>query len=274
MAILPLAKPQEFLESAVLYAPFQAPLETVLELIDYAGHLDLYCIQCGMDSVFKPSDRGAPIALMASRPIPTSERVGFAIEQGTHTKRFACTRNRLHPASVTFVVLAPNTVVKVGQYPSREDRSRAEARKYRSLGIDHDELTRASGLAAHGIGIGAFVYLRRIFERQMSAAAAKKTAAETSWDTTAWGALRVEDKIKALAGYLPAFLVENRTLYGILSKGLHELAEEDCARHFPAVDLAIRMILDEVLAAREAKEKQEEAKRALSKIQSEVSSKK
>lgn len=38
---------------------------------------------------------------------------------------------------------------------------------------------------------------------------------------------RVEDKIKLLKDYLPQMLVDNKVVYGIMSKGIHELSEEE-----------------------------------------------
>jgi hypothetical protein len=57
-------------------------------------------------------------------------------------------------------------IEKMGQYPSLADLVTAEIRKYRKfLGADaHREFSRAIGLAAHGVGIGSFIYLRRILE--------------------------------------------------------------------------------------------------------------
>jgi hypothetical protein len=47
-----------------------------------------------------------------------------------------------------------------------------------------------------------------------------------------------------LRDHLPEFLFENRSIYGILSKGIHELSEEECKEYFPVVRGAIEMILD------------------------------
>ena len=56
---------------------------------------------------------------------------------------------------------------KIGQYPSVADLSFPELKDYRKVMSKDDdkELKRAIGLHASGIGIGSFVYLRRIFER-------------------------------------------------------------------------------------------------------------
>ena len=44
---------------------------------------------------------------------------------------------------------------------------------------------------------------------------------------------------------LPKVLVQNRAIYGILSKGIHELDEQTCLKYFPAIRDAIILILEE-----------------------------
>ena len=62
---------------------------------------------------------------------------------------------------------------------------------------------------------------------------------------------RMPEKIELLKDYLPAFLVKNKSLYGILSKGIHELTEEECRKYFPIVRNGIEFILDEHLVEEE-----------------------
>lgn len=51
------------------------------------------------------------------------------------------------------------------------------------------------------------------------------------------------ERIKMLQGYLPDVLIKNTTIYGILSKGIHELSEEECREYFPVVKECIHQIL-------------------------------
>lgn len=57
----------------------------------------------------------------------------------------------------------------------------------------------------------------------------------------------MDDKIMILKQHLPKFLVENRTLYGIMSVGVHTLSEAECLAAFPVVRVGIELILDEHL---------------------------
>ena len=117
-------------------------------------------------------------------------------------------------------------------------------------------------VASHDVGIGAFIYLRRIFENLIEAAHLKAKA-EASWDEIAYEKARMDEKIQFLKHLLPPFLVENRVLYKILSSGVHELSEQECLKAFPVVKLGIELILDDELERHKRERKIEEAKKAL-----------
>ena len=67
---------------------------------------------------------------------------------------------------------------------------------------------------------------------------------------------RLAEKIKMLESHLSDILVKNTTIYGILSKAIHELSEEECRKYFPVVKERIYQILGmcERLRKRQANE--------------------
>ena len=71
------------------------------------------------------------------------------------------------------------------------------------------------------------------------------------------------ERILLLSKYLPDFLVENRAIYGVLSKGIHELSEEECLNAFPAVKLGIEIILDAKLEEAARRKKLEAAAKSI-----------
>jgi len=159
-------------------------------------------------------------------------------------------------------------LIKVGQWPSIADLAENELHSYRKVLAEEDyrELARAVGLATHGVGIGSFVYLRRVFERLIDQArlqASKKPA----WDDRAFQQSRMEDKIALLSNHLPPFMVEQRKLYSILSKGIHLLSEKECLEAFPVVRAGIELILDEKVLAKRRQEKMDEARKRISELQ-------
>lgn len=155
-------------------------------------------------------------------------------------------------------------IEKVGQTPSIADIEIGQVKNYNKVlsKSNLNEFTKSIGLAAHGVGIGSFVYLRRIFESLIHEAH-KKASEKQHWDEDLYQKSRMTEKIELLKSLLPIFLVENRLLYGILSKGIHELSEEECLKNFEIVKVGIELILDEKLEAYNKQQKVEEAKKKL-----------
>jgi hypothetical protein len=108
---------------------------------------------------------------------------------------------------------------------------------------DSAELYKAIGLAAHGVGVGSFVYLRRVFERLITQRF-NDLKGEKGWNDSDFVGKRMEEKIELLAGHLPEFLVRNKKVYAILSLGIHDLEEAQCLSAFEMLKHSIFFILD------------------------------
>lgn len=163
-------------------------------------------------------------------------------------------------------------ISKVGQYPSVADFHIGQIHKYDKV-LTKDkmkELTKAIGLAANGIGIGSFVYLRRIFEYLVFEAFEIAKTENLDFDVNAFAVVRMNEKIQMLSGFLPSFLVENYAIYGILSKGIHELSEEECKEYFAVLKLSIEMILEEKLEKFQKEKCKAEIRNALSVISNKI----
>lgn len=164
------------------------------------------------------------------------------------------------------------SISKVGQYPSVADFHIGQVHKYDKV-LPKDkmrEFTKAIGLAANGVGIGSFVYLRRIFECLVFEAHEVAKSKNPSFDKTSFTSGRMNEKIQMLSGYLPDYLVEHHAIYGILSKGIHELGEEECKKYFPILKASIELILDEKLEAYQKEMRKKEIGNALSQIAGEI----
>ena len=167
---------------------------------------------------------------------------------------YICSLNEKH--HLDYIVLTTdNSMMKIGQYPSTADMTFPELDAYKNVisKEDRKELGTAIGLFANGVGAGSYVYLRRILERLIYQA---KTNAGDIVDDEDFKQARTAERIKMLEGYLPEILIKNTTIYGILSKGIHELSEEDCRKYFPVVKECIYQILGmwESLRKRQADE--------------------
>ncbi|WP_442498738.1 hypothetical protein [Methylobacter sp. sgz302048] len=243
---------KDFCLSVPLYEQFEYENERdnpFFALEQFEGTLDFHCPECGQHSVF---------TVRKNNYSTNSHYTNYIF-----TLAFNCSRKKSHQA--LFVFRAHEGILqKIGQMPSLAELALPDLRKYRQvLGQERfKELTRAIGLTTHGVGVGAFVYLRRIFESLIEGAhvAASKDA---GWDDDTYSRARMDEKISLLKYHLPEFLVQNRSLYSILSVGVHTLSEADCLAAFPAVRLAIELILDDLLEQQERQDKLKSAAKSL-----------
>ncbi len=157
--------------------------------------------------------------------------------------------------------------MKVGQFPSLADLQFVEIGKKYDKVLPHEDLRnlkKAIGLAAHGAGAGSFVYLRRIFENLIQETF--DNAKELGVTNVVFKTKRMEDKIDLLKEYLPSQLVEMKVIYGILSRGVHKLSEDECRKYFLPLKLSIELILDQKIEEKKKKGKDTEVKGQLQSI--------
>lgn len=233
--------------------------EKIYELITFSGTIDAYCIWCKKESVFEssPSSRWVFKQWLSH------------IEDDLQEFSWSCAHNSNHRyRSYYFTAKGSNNFQKIGQFPSVADFQIPQAGKYRKiLGEDqYKEFTRGIGVAAHGVGIGSFVYLRRVFENLIEEAHAKAQAENGEFPNEEYQRVKMDEKIKMVRDYLPEFLVENRSLYAILSKGIHDLSEDECLKYFETVKIGIEQILDEKVIQKEKAEKAQKAREAIQKV--------
>lgn len=213
--------------------------EVAAKLYRHSGEtvtIDGHCPFCHKDSTFSFS--GQFLSNTASWE-NFNERVAY-----DHVA-ITCVRNKYHVIRYWFFI-NHLLIEKVGQFPSLATVSNDEVAPFRKLLSDEDgkEFHKAIGLAAHGIGVGSFVYLRRVFERIIYRRFAEFKDAE-GWTDEQFYSVKMEEKIALLKGHLPSFLVENRKVYSILSIGIHELDEEACLSYFEVMKQAILIILED-----------------------------
>ena len=73
-----------------------------------------------------------------------------------------------------------------------------------------------------------------------------------------------------LKDYLPTILNSNPIFYSIVSKGIHELSEEQCIEYFPVMKQCILMILKQWEEKRKQLEIEAKISKSLSKIASDL----
>lgn len=279
----------EFLQTAGLYTSKEIREDNITDLIELLKgnvKISVYCKGCKKERVFsmKPikyyfetgpegdeeihcASLGEEIELLQNMIFSTKNRqkkspaeewkwINRQIADATRLMKleYICSMDEKH--HLDYIVLTTdNSMMKIGQYPSTADMTFPELDAYKNVisKEDRKELGTAIGLFANGVGAGSYVYLRRILERLIYQA---KTNAGDIVDDENFEQARTAERIKMLEGYLPEILIKNTTIYGILSKGIHELSEEDCRKYFPVVKECIYQILGmwESLRKRQADE--------------------
>lgn len=237
--------------------------EELLSIIFYYGGsnytdkfktLDSYCSVCKKETTFisKESNNEAlyeTLSQINETAIGKDLDLKNTLEKhGTFERVFKCPRplsDESHD-QIYFFRIKNSQLIKVGQTPSIADLENRCIIKYKVLDENiYQELNRAIGLSSHGIGVGSFVYLRRIVEKHI---VAPKLQSLIEKETNTVEEIKNADfkkKIEIAKDLLPPFLVENKKIYSILSKGVHELEEQECLNFFPILKTSIEIILDE-----------------------------
>ena len=262
---------ETFATQTPLYEPFSleelinsSDINAVYHYLDDlrkpSGPIDIYCVECKKHSTFRISDT-FKLDYNRSEFIYSGQNEIFMVE-------LSCTREPNHRLYFIFRVF-DKSIIKIGQHPSIADIDIEFIKKYKKVLSKErfHEFSKAIGLVTHGVGIGSFVYLRRIFEGLIYEAFENS---KSKMNLGEFQSKRMEEKIELLKHFLPQFLVENKNLYSILSVGIHSLNEKDCLNYFNTVKIGIELILDEKLEELHKKEKIENIKKSLGNISLEI----
>ncbi|WP_051925373.1 hypothetical protein [Brevibacillus borstelensis] len=229
----------------------EADIDALYQFLFKDTKYDCFCTECEKETTFQiaspKSSKTIGGNLITEPKLKTLQGLRVVVSE--------CMRNSAH-CMIHLLLVRDKSIVKIGQYPSIADILNSDIKKYRKiLGEEkYREFSKAIGLASHGIGIGSFIYLRRILEGLIEEA--RNVAKEDpGWSDEEYQQARVVEKIVMLKEQLPKFLVDNKGMYSILSKGVHELSEAECNEFFPAMQLGIELILDERIEKMEREEK-------------------
>lgn len=199
---------------------------------------------------------------------PSHKKIGYA--------EVTLTCKRKSNDVLRFLVYRDTTntgfVEKVGQDPSMADLQFSHLQKKYDKVLEDKylkEFKRAVGLASHGIGVGSFVYLRRIFENLISQTF-EVNKKELSVNGEVFKTKRMEEKIDLLKSFLPSQLIKMKGIYGILSKGIHELDDEICLTYFSPLKLSIELILDQKIEEKKKYDRDELVDKQIKDIQQKI----
>lgn len=251
----------KFVFDTPLYTSFSISADQEKVLVNAKSFtIDGYCPFCKTNRVFM-SDPLATTVVHSAGHYPQGQARRFYFEDFL---KFNCAKHVSHTIWL-YVRLAQGVIQKLGQKPSYADIVTAEdAQLTKALDAqDRREYNKAIGLAAHDVGIGAYAYLRRIFERLIWTRF-NLHKEENGWIEDDFKKLHMNEKISFLRAYLPPLLVSNGATYGILSNGLHNLSEEQCLAFFPILRKGILLILQQEVERLEREKNEAEFTRAIS----------
>ncbi len=239
---------------------------TLDDLISYYDkRVELYCTECEAKRIFAP-DRGLYDTKFGRNDHFPSTTLQH---KPSLYKSFRCSADRNHQILYGFYV-DKQDLIKIAEYPSKYDLVKDSFNKYKKI-LDKEklkELGKASQLESFGYAIASFLYYRRIFESIiLQAFNDLKISGKISKGD--FQKKRMEEKIQYVKKSLPEYFNENSHMYGTLSKGVHELEEEECQKYLPIVKAIIFFSLDEAVDKRN----QELRKDALTKQLKEINSK-
>jgi hypothetical protein len=251
---------RKLLIDSPLYATVEADedtIERIDNILDSSLPLefDLYCVTCGQTTPWtirqfqhSRTGGGSSMRYTSQDPVPTIRVVNAVCLRKQHF--------------YTYILYRKNLLIqKIGQKPSMADIAHGELKVIPGINSDdRQELGRALGLFAHDTPLGAFVYLRRVFERMINRSHENfKEANGRSVEN--WNKLRMGERVRALGDALPGDVASSSGVFGLLSKSLHELSDQDAETLFPLVKAVIfQMLGDEERHRQTAKARQETAR--------------
>lgn len=290
----------DFLQYEGLYKKIKITeenIEQLIEFIDGECKISVYCPECREERVFSAKsfrvhlDYGYNLgkdfvnnfqgrlkrAHFVKGNDSVKETKGWMLKNWSEFEfpitlmiTLCCAMDSTH--RLDYVILANEKyLIKIGQYPSIATLSFSELDEYRHVMDDsvRKEFGTALGLFANGVGIGAYTYLRRIFETIIMKAS-ETAIDEGKIEKAAFNKARTTEKINMVKDELPETIVDNPVLYGIISKGIHELSEEECIEYFPVMKDSILLILIQWEKKRKEIETKKRLTVSISKIASEI----
>lgn len=275
---------ESWLINLPLYSPIEIDSEiekAIQAILLFEKTIDCYCPTCQQNATFRAVISTVTEKAIQEERLAISSR-SLAKAMGSpslaqsnvwkipvFSKTIICTRAQ-HLVHFHFVS-HNNAIIKIGQYPSLADLAIADTSQFKEvLGKARlHELNKAIGLAAHGVGIGSYVYLRRVFESLIEEAH-KNAQKNSEWDEENYRKGRMKEKVSMLETFLPKFILEHPELYSVLSIGVHELTEEECLKSFEALKSAILVIAEEKLHEIQREKRYKEASQAIKSVSNEI----
>lgn len=228
--------------------------------------IDLYCTKCQTYRVFA-TDRGI---YRDTRFVQTPHYEEIVENKPIFYKTFRCSANKEHRRLYGFLI-DDESIVKISEFPSKYDSIQNDLNKYEKV-LPKDkvsELAKAAQLESFGYSIASFLHYRRIFETIIFETF-KNSKIIDKIEEPEYRKYRMEDKIGYIKDFLPEYFTANSFVYGVLSKGIHELSEQECSDYLPVVKEVIIFSLEEALEKRTHQIRKEQFSKKLADIKTKL----
>ena len=241
----------DLLQNKGIYSSIKLTIEEykiLCNTLNELNSLDLYCLSCKAEKtfVFSLVDGASGYGRILSNSRIYEYILAITYKCPTCNKK------------VVFVLVFDNDkLIKIGQYPSLIDVSRNEINKYKKIKlIDEDyfeELKKAEVCACESYYVASFLYLRRVFENLITNIY-EDNKEEIEAEREIFSNKTLEDKLKILKPFLAIENEVYKTLYKLLSEGLHNLPEDQCEQNYEL----LKFILLDILEEQESKKRKKE----------------
>lgn len=196
---------------------------------------------------------------------PPYEKKEMVAENYYIVYSISCSHDVEHCYYMSILIRIDNgifSVMKIGQYPSmlsvkgfNFDKYKKQLKKYGA----YEDYKNSDLSMSNGFYAGAYTYLRRVYEKQLNYYIEKDGIVIQDCHT--------ETKIKSIKAHFDTRinpLLED--LYRILSKGIHELEEEECKDYYEYLKAVIDMQLQYEKEKYEEEQQSKILNRAISNI--------
>lgn len=229
----------------------------LIKIYNFSGVVNMFCIECNQKTSFKiTSNKKEELRVWAHY---------MALKQAILEYTAECI---LDGTLYKFIVKFDNDfIVKIAQYPEALVLNSLKNNRYvKILGKEKDnELKLANMLYTKNLGIGSMTYLRRIYEHIVNEAHQNyiKDYGKKAYEERDKMSFKIE---KLGEQYLPQIMVTHSSIYGIISKGIHELSEDDCISNFQVLFDGIILMLEEKIEKEEEEKRKKENSKELNEI--------
>lgn len=254
-------------ENKVIIDEDGQPTEYSLKYLvgSFNERVELYCTNCERNRVFAADKNIFDVPNIRSPHFPAQIK-----DKPSFFKTFRCSGDEHHKILYSFIVEG-DELIKVAEYPSKYDSVKNTFNNYKKILKNEKikELAKAAQLESYGYAIASFLYYRRIFEDIILQTFLESDIKDKIAEEEFRGK-RMEDKTKYIQDFLPDYFKENSHMYGVLSKGIHELQEDECREYLPIVKTIIFFSLDEAVDKKNKELRKIEVSKKLNEINSKL----